>query len=311
MLLNVDSDSNAQRLDNFLVKMIKNIPKSRIYRMVRTGEVRINSKRVRAFSKVYQGDLVRVPRLRGMTIRNSRIESGQGDHIERLAHKNISILFEDECMLILDKPAGISVHGANEKTVGLLELMRTFRNDDCLKLCHRLDKDTSGLLIISKKRSFLLDMQKQLKNGVVSKKYLAICLLNSSSIEIPAEVCKPLFRTHDRDGNRVVTISKKGKYALTKLREIERLVHKDFGFISLIECMPVTGRTHQIRVHLSSLGLPILGDKKYCGQALDEVLPERMFLHAWKLSFQKSDLDKKLHYESPVPEAFKRVLNRI
>ena len=311
MLLNVDFDSNGQRLDNFLVKMIKNIPKSRIYRMVRTGEVRINSKRVKAFTKVYEGDLVRVPPLTGMTIRNLRIESEQDDNIERLANKNISIMFEDECMVILDKPAGISVHGVTEKSLGLLELMQTSRRDESLKLCHRLDKDTSGLLIISKKRSFLLHMQKQLKNGEVNKKYLAICLLDSNTTVIPKEVCKPLLRTYDRDGNRVVTVSKKGKYALTKLREIERFLHEDFGLISLVECIPATGRTHQIRVHLSSLNLPILGDKKYCQQVFEEALAERMFLHAWKLSFQKSGMDRKVQYESPVPGAFKRVLKRI
>ena len=311
MLLNVDSDSNGQRLDNFLVKMIKNIPKSRIYRMVRTGEVRINSKRVRVFTKVYQGDSVRVPPLSGMTIGNSLIESEQDDQIERLAQKNISILFEDKCMVILDKPCGISVHGVKEKRLGLLELMQTFRKDACLKLCHRLDKDTSGLLIISKKRSFLLHIQKQLKNGEVNKKYLAICLLGSNFTEIPSEVCKPLLRTYDRDGNRVVRISKKGKYALTKFREIERVLHQDFGLISLIECIPATGRTHQIRAHLSSLGLPILGDKKYCAQVLDETPAERMFLHAWKLSFRKSGMDRKVHYESPIPAAFKRVLKRV
>ena len=311
MLLNVDSDSSGQRLDNFLVKMVKNIPKSRIYRMVRTGEVRINSRRVRVFTKVYQGDLVRVPPLSGMTIGGSLVEPAQDNHIERLVNKNISIIFEDECMVILDKPSGISVHGVKEKRLGLLELMQTSRRDACLKLCHRLDKDTSGLLIVSKKRSFLLHIQKQLKNGEVNKKYLAICLLDSNSMEIPAEVCKPLLRTYDRDGNRIVTISKKGKYALTKLREVERVLHQDFGLIALIECIPMTGRTHQIRVHLSSLGLPILGDKKYCEQVLDKRYAERMYLHAWKLSFRKSGMDRKLHYESPVPVAFKRVLKRI
>ena len=311
MLLNVDSDSNGQRLDNFLVKMIKNIPKPRIYRMVRTGEVRINRRRVRVFTKVYQGDLVRVPPLSGMTIGGSRIEPAHDDYIKRLTNKNIFIVFEDESMVVLDKPSGISVHGVKEKRLGLLELMQTSRRDASLKLGHRLDKDTSGLLIISKKRSFLLNIQKQLKNGEVNKKYLAICLLNSDSTEIPAEVCKPLLRTYDCDGNRLVTISKKGKYALTKLREVERVLHKDFGLISLIECIPTTGRTHQIRVHLSSLGLPILGDKKYCEQVLDKALVERMFLHAWKLSFRKSGMDRKVHYESPLPEAFKKVLKRI
>ena len=311
MLLNVDSDSNGQRLDNFLVKMVKNIPKSRIYRMVRTGEVRVNSRRVRVFTKVYQGDSVRVPPLSGMTIGNSLLESEQEDYIERLAHKNISILFEDEFMVILDKPSGISVHGVKEKRLGLLELMQTFRKEAFLKLCHRLDKDTSGLLIISKKRSFLLHIQKQLKNGEVNKKYLAICLLGSKFNEIPSEVCKPLLRTYDRDGNRVVKISKKGKYALTKFREIERVLHRDFGLISLIECIPATGRTHQIRAHLSSLGLPILGDKKYCAQVLDETPAKRMFLHAWKLSFRKSGMDRKVHYESPIPAAFKSVLKSI
>ncbi len=311
MLLNVDSDSNGQRLDNFLVKMIKNIPKSRIYRMVRTGEVRINSRRVKAFTKVYQGDVVRVPPLSGITIGNSQIESGKDNYIEKLVQKNISIIFEDEYMVILDKPSGISVHGIKEKRLGLLELMQTFRRNACLKLCHRLDKDTSGLLIISKKRSFLLHVQKQLRNGEVNKKYLAICLLNSHSTEIPGEVCKPLLRTYDRDGNRVVTISRKGKYALTKLREIERVLHQEYGLISLVECIPTTGRTHQIRVHLSALGLPILGDKKYCEQVLDKTPAERMFLHAWKLSFRNSGLGRKVHYESPVPVAFKRVLNRV
>ncbi|MDA9689664.1 RluA family pseudouridine synthase [Betaproteobacteria bacterium] len=311
MLLNVDPDSNGQRLDNFLVKMIKNIPKSRIYRMVRTGEVRINSRRVKVFAKVYQGDSVRIPPLSGMTIGSSQVESTHDDHIERLAHKNISIVFEDECMIILDKPSGISVHGVKEKRLGLLELTQTVRRDTCLKLCHRLDKDTSGLLIVSKKRSFLLNLQKQLKNGEVNKRYLAICLLNSNSTEIPKEVCKPLLRTYDHDGNRLVTISKKGKYALTKLREIKRILHRDFGFISLIECIPTTGRTHQIRVHLSSLGVPILGDKKYGEQVLNKTRAERMFLHAWKLSFRKPGMDKKLRYESPIPVAFKKVLKSI
>ena len=311
MLLNVDSDSNGQRVDNFLVKMIKNIPKSRIYRMVRTGEVRVNSRRVRAFTKVYQGDVVRVPPLPGISIGSSQIEFGKDNYIERHGQKNISIIFEDEYMVILDKPSGISVHGIKEKRLGLLELMQTFRRNVFLKLCHRLDKDTSGLLIISKKRSFLLHVQKQLRNGEVNKKYLAICLLKSNSTEIPEEVCKPLLRTYDRDGNRVVTISKKGKYALTKFREIERVLHQELGLISLIECIPTTGRTHQIRVHLSALGLPILGDRKYCEQVLDKALAERMFLHAWKLSFRKPGVDRKVHYESPLPDAFKRVLKRV
>ena len=157
----------------------------------------------------------------------------------------------------------------------------------------------------------MLNIQKQLKNGEVNKKYLAICLLGSNFTEIPSEVCKPLLRTYDRDGNRVVKISKKGKYALTKFREIERVLHRDFGLISLIECIPATGRTHQIRAHLSSLGLPILGDMKYCEQVLNKTYAERMYLHAWKLSFRKSGMDRKLHYESPVPVAFKRVLKRI
>ena len=109
-------------------------------------------------------------------------------------------------------------------------------------------------------------------------------MLNSNFTKIPAEICKPLLRTYDRDGNRVVIVSKKGKYALTKLREVERVLHKDFGLISLIECIPATGRTHQIRVHLSSLGLPILGDKKYFEQVSDETFTERMYLHAWKYS---------------------------
>ena len=308
MLLNVDSDSNGQRLDNFLIKTVKNIPKSRIYRMVRKGEVRVNSKRVKPFTKIYQGDSVRVPPLSGLSFINPTTKLPTNFRLTQLVNENISVIFENDDIVILDKPAGISVHGVTKINTGLLELVRIFHENNNLKLCHRLDKDTSGLLIVSKKRSSLLNIQNQLKNGEVNKKYLAVCLIGSHSTEIPSEVCMPLLRTFDRHGNRLVKIDEHGKYALTKLRELIRVSHQTFGLISLIECIPITGRTHQIRVHLSSLGLPILGDKRYHGNFTNGITAERMFLHAWKLSFRNFGEARKSLYVSPMPAGFRRVL---
>ncbi len=305
MLLIVDLHSVGQRLDNFLLKNVRNVPKSRIYRMIRNGEVRVNSGRVKASYKLERGENVRVPPLRGLQIK-TKTDSLNARKVHSIM-QTVKIIENTTDFLLVNKPAGLAVHGGMAANPGLLEILRAFYKLPSLKLGHRLDKATSGLIVVAKSRSFLLDFQRQLREGRVRKKYLAICRKVTKTNIIPNKIEKHLLRSHDQAGNRFVRVDSSGRYALTKVNLIKCFNAPTFGSLYLFECDPITGRTHQIRVHLQSIGFPILGDGRYDLTLSNEVLlrSSRMFLHSWKLSFLDSYNGERVSFESEIPDNFK------
>jgi len=312
MLLIVDSESEGQRLDNFLVKKIRNIPKSRIYRMVRKGEVRLNSGRVKPCRKLTVGDKVRVPSLAGLEIKVKQAPEISASGLNKKLNE-ISIIADKPDFFVINKPINMAAHGVNGDNLGLVELTRRLYPSLNLQLVHRLDKATSGLIIVSKKRSSLVAFHNLLRNGEIKKKYLAVCVNNRKNISIPREVNKPLRRTLDKNGNRYVVVDNDGQFALTKIRLLKVEKESSLGHRYLLECIPITGRTHQLRAHLLSIGLPILGDKRYYEEQsssfLKQFSPSRLYLHAWKLRFRDPVNGTWEDFEAPVPDAFKKIFH--
>jgi 23S rRNA pseudouridine955/2504/2580 synthase len=270
--LEVDEASAGQRLDNFLLRHARGVPKSHIYRIVRSGEVRVNKGRANADYRIQIGDSVRLPPMR-IAERETPISAAPAREFEPV--------FEDDAMLIIDKPAGVAVHGGSGVSFGVIEQLRRARpHAKLLELAHRLDRETSGLLIIAKKRSALVRLHDQFREGVIAKRYLA--LVKGRWRNALQHVRAPLYKYLMPDGERRVKVDPQGKEA----HSIVRLVARWENF-SLVEVELKTGRTHQIRVHLAHLGFPIAGDDKYGDFGLNKELTRtglrRMFLHAAKL----------------------------
>ena len=243
--INITKDDAGQRIDNFILRKYKSLPRSKVYRILRRGEVRINSGRVSPSYKIKENDELRMP---PVMIRENT-ESPSLDQSERILD---FILYEDKEILIIDKPAGIAVHGGSGVKFGVIELIRAARSDqNNLELIHRIDRETSGCLMLSKKRSFLRFMHEQFRLGAIKKNYFA--LVNGFWRFGENKIDKPLMTHHRKNSERYVTCEASGKKALTKVKLINQ--YKD---CALIQCQPVTGRTHQIRVHFSALGYPIL-----------------------------------------------------
>jgi 23S rRNA pseudouridine955/2504/2580 synthase len=275
----ITEDNSDQRLDNFLITRLKGVPKSHIYRIVRKGEVRVNKGRVDVKYRLVAGDIVRIPPVRiAERSEESYVPQGLQEALQQ------GILFEDESFLIVNKPAGYPVHGGSGVSSGIIEGLRLIRPDaHFLELVHRLDKDTSGCLLIAKKRSALRKLHELFRDDQVQKTYLA--LLSGQWARKKLVVTAPLLKNVSKGGERIVVISQSGKAAETAFKRL-RL----FRNATLVEASPKTGRTHQIRVHAASLGHPIVGDERY---GLDEVNKffkskgyKRMFLHAETLKFQ-------------------------
>lgn len=278
----VDEESAGQRLDNFLLRHLKGVPKTHVYRIIRTGEVRINKGRVNADTRVQSGDMVRLPPVRVATVDvNAPVAPG----------REFPVLMEDEQMMAIDKPAGVAVHGGSGVSFGVIEQLRQARpGARMLELVHRLDRDTSGVLLIAKKRSALTRLQDQFRDRETGKTYMALVKgqwpSNKKVIDLPLQ--RYLIPNGVGEGERRVRIAAKddanAQRAITLVR-VSRLV----GDYSLLEVTIKTGRTHQIRVHLSSQGYPIVGDDKYGDFELNKRLAalgmKRMFLHAWRLQF--------------------------
>ena len=275
-LLRIDATSDGQRIDNFLLRELKGVPRSRVYRLLRRGEVRVNRGRVKAEYKLQSGDEVRVPPVR-------MAEEGEPPTVSKgLADQlTAAILYEDDGLLVVAKPAGLAVHGGSGVSFGLIEALRALRPEArFLELVHRLDRDTSGCLMVAKKRSALTTLHAALRDGGVDKRYLALALgewpRHRTRIEAPLE--KNILRS----GERMVRVSAQGKSALTEFRVVER-----FGIATLVEARPITGRTHQIRVHARHAGHPLVGDDKYGDRAVEAPLRElglkRLCLHAHQL----------------------------
>jgi 23S rRNA pseudouridine955/2504/2580 synthase len=286
----IDESAAGQRIDNYLLRVAKGVPKSHIYRILRGGEVRVNGRRVSQTYRLVVGDDVRIPPLR---------IAEPSMPLPAPAGKPFPVVFEDEFFLVVDKPAGRAVHGGSGVDFGVIEQLRAQRPElKMLELAHRLDRETSGLLIVAKKRSALTALHDMLRDGHVGKRYFALV---AGQWPNPLQhVRAPLLKYLTAEGERRVRVSELGKQAHSIVRLFKRWRH-----FSLLDVELKTGRTHQIRVHLSHLGFPIAGDDKYGDFALNRMLMgeglRRMFLHSAKLTFDHPVKGGSLVFEAPLP----------
>ncbi len=289
-ILEVGEESETQRLDNFLLRHLKGVPKSHVYRVVRSGEVRVNSGRVKPDYRVRIGDKVRVPPI--------RVAAGAAKAPAKPF--GLSIVHEDTSLLVIDKPSGVAVHGGSGVSHGVIELLRAARPEaKLLELAHRLDRDTSGLLIVAKKRGALVELHRMLREGEIEKIYVAV--VKGVPVEKHFDIKDALHKYVNAKGERRVAVKEGGLSAVTRIK----LLEKGNG-ISLLQLRLMTGRTHQIRVHLAHAGLPVLGDDKYgdfeFNRALARQGVKRLFLHARRLAFKHPVDDKRVVLESPLPD---------
>lgn len=296
----VGAGNAGQRLDNFLLGELKGAPKSLVYRILRKGEVRVNKGRAKPETRLSEGDVVRIPPVR---LGEQPERPAVGDWLKQLLAS--AVLHEDRHLLVLDKPAGVAVHAGSGVSVGVIEGLRAMRPDEPgLELAHRLDRETSGVLVLAKDRPTLLQLHEALRGDAVHKSYLA--LVRGSWPERLREVSAPLAKNSLRGGERMVEVDDEGKDAVTKFRVMER-----FAQATLVEAQPVTGRTHQIRVHALHAGHPIAGDDKYGDAEFDRGLKgrglSRLFLHAARIELPRSG-QKPLTVEAPLPAELVKVL---
>jgi 23S rRNA pseudouridine955/2504/2580 synthase len=292
--LEVGEEAAAQRIDNFLLRRLKGVPKSHVYRVLRSGEVRVNSGRVKPDYRLRLGDRVRVPPVR-VAAPNAKAPPKPAE---------FPIVFEDPALLVIDKPAGVAVHGGSGVSFGVIESLRAARPEaKMLELAHRLDRDTSGLLMVAKKRSALVELHRMLRDGEVEKVYVAI--VKGVPAKKQFEIRESLHKHLTAGGERRVSVREAGLAALTKVRLLEK--SREF---SLLEVRLMTGRTHQIRVHLAHAGHPVLGDDKYGDFELNRALArqgvKRLMLHAHRLSFKHPADPKPIRLESPLPDEMQR-----
>ena len=299
--IRIDAEHAGQRIDNFLRRELPGLPKGRLYRILRRGEVRVNGGRVRAEYKLVEGDEVRVPPAR---IRAPGAPPDAG-RAERLAGR---ILFEDRRLLVIDKPAGLAVHGGSGIDHGVIELLRAARPElGDLALVHRIDRETSGCLVLAKRRSVLRELHARFRDGEVEKNYLALAAGDWQLGEQRLDA--PLLVTHRQGGERHVVVSDGGKPAATRVS-----LSRSFGRYSLLLCRPETGRTHQVRVHLAHAGFPIAGDERYGDAEVNRDAAAlglgRLFLHAQSIAFPE-DSGNELHFTAPLADDLDAVLQRL
>jgi 23S rRNA pseudouridine955/2504/2580 synthase len=302
-LVIVTADEAGQRIDNFLARYLKGVPKSHIYRVIRRGEVRVNSGRIRAQYKVKAGDSVRIPPVR---VAESGGAAGKTGPLRSLAP---CILFENERCLVINKPAGMAVHGGSGLSYGVIEALRAERSaDSYLELAHRLDRDTSGCLLIAKRRSFLRSVHEQLREGRVRKLYLALVAGHWSGGRQKVDV--PLRKNQLAGGERMVRVDPEGKQAVSVFSPVSR-----YPDATLVEVELLTGRTHQIRVHAAHIGHPLGGDEKYgrreFNRAMRELGLRRMFLHAHMLEFTDPASGEVINVSAPLDASLRAVLDRL
>lgn len=294
----IHAEEAGQRLDNYLMRILKGVPKSHIYRIIRGGEVRVNKKRAAASTRLAAGDQVRIPPVR--TAADKAVFVG----LKLEQRLKDSILFEDDTLLVINKPAGIAVHGGSGLSLGVIEALRKTRPDLAyLELVHRLDRDTSGCLLLAKKRSMLRAIQALLEARAVSKTYWAL-LAHPWSGEKIQMVDAPLEKNKLKSGERIVTVNQEGKASQTRFKLLE-----NYSCACWVEAMPKTGRTHQIRVHSAHLNHPIVGDEKY-GEVLAtgdvELDQSRLYLHARAIQFNLNGI--KHVFEANLDERFASTL---
>lgn len=300
----VGERGEGQRLDNFLARVLPDVPRSLVFRVIRKGEVRVNGKRAKPESRLQASDIVRVPPIRvGAAAPPKRAPGGM------VAEVNAAIIHEDPRLLVIDKPAGVAVHGGSGVSFGVIEALRSARPDETLELAHRLDRETSGLLLVARKPAVLRTLHALLREGQVEKKYLALVKgkweLGKKRIDVP-------LRTDIRvGGERTVKAHASGKEAASVFRPVQFFGKK----ATLVEVALETGRTHQIRVHAAHAGYPLAGDEKYGDAEFNERMAAlgltRMFLHAHQLSFVWPDTGVEFSVSAPLPAELKSVLDSL
>lgn len=304
----ISADHAGQRIDNYLMCQLKGVPKSLVYRIVRKGEVRVNKGRIKPEYRLKEGDMVRIPPVR----QAEKKEPGKASD-KVLQQIESRIIFEDKRILVINKPSGLAVHGGSGLSFGLIEALRELRpNDKSLELVHRLDRDTSGCLIIAKKRSALRRLHEQLREGSMDKRYMA--LLKGKWKGTSKWVDAPLLKNVIKSGERLVFVDPKGKDARTQFSP-----YSVGDEASLMSVKLDTGRTHQIRVHAQHLGYPIAGDNKYGDDEFNRQMKskglKRLFLHAFSLKFYLPDVetgkDVPIYVEAPLDEALVNILNKL
>ena len=342
----VDEDSDGQRLDNFLIRQLKGVPKTHVYRIIRSGEVRVNKGRASADTRIQTGDVVRLPPVRvsermadkalemeklALTYKEASQVGNQAGNKETgrtSALKNFPVLLEDEHLLAIDKPAGVAVHGGSGISFGVIEQLRMARQSSgakakFLELVHRLDRETSGILLVAKKRSALTHLQNQFRERETGKTYLALVVgawpANKKVLDKPLQ--KYLLVTKDgSEGERRVKVTTKddpdGMKSITLVK-----IRQSFAGFTLLEVTIKTGRTHQIRVHLASEGFPIAGDDKYGDFELNKALQKpsagqtvalkRMFLHAWRLQLTHPATTERVELKAELPPELQNFVNSL
>jgi 23S rRNA pseudouridine955/2504/2580 synthase len=308
-MLTIDEASDGQRIDNFLLKVLKGVPKSHVYRILRSGEVRVNKKRIDADFRLSLEDVVRVPPIRIAEIQAKAAQSAVATKFDG------AIIYEDEAMLVINKPSGFAVHGGSGVSRGVIEQLRMERPQaKFLELVHRLDRDTSGVLMLAKKRTALVALHEAIRSNHMDKRY--VMMVRGQWTEKKKHVTLDLQKYVTASGERrvnVVTDPSKDKHNESQVSETIFYLTKQFGEFSLLEAKLITGRTHQLRVQLAHLGFPILGDDKYGDFDLNKALVKkglkRMFLHSAETNIRHPVTGEKLKLSAPLPDELKKFIN--
>ena len=296
--IEVKAEEDGQRLDNYLIRILKGVPKSHVYRIIRAAEVRVNKKRPKPDMRIHEGDMVRIPPVRVSPEKEVFVGANLTEQLEK------SILYEDNQMLVVNKPSGIAVHGGSGLSFGLIEGFRKLRSDlSYLELVHRLDKETSGCILLAKKRSFLRSVQALFESRTIKKTYWALVAgpwVGKGSVLVDV----PLVKNTLKSGERFVRTHEEGKSSQTTFTLLE-----NYSNACWVEALPHTGRTHQIRVHSAYLGHPILGDDKYGHHVesfLAPALKKRLYLHAAAIQFNLNGHD--YFFEASLDNTFEEAI---
>ncbi|MET4678099.1 RluA family pseudouridine synthase [Luteibacter sp. ME-Dv--P-043b] len=299
-IVEIGPERDGQRVDNALLTLLKGVPRSLVYRILRTGQVRINGKRAKPETRLAAGDMLRIPPVRVAERDETVAPSGM---VRAVAD---SVIFEDKHFLVIDKPVGIAAHGGSGVSHGAIELLRAARPTEHLELVHRLDRDTSGVLVLARSRPGLTGLQALIRENEVTKQYL--CLMTGTPRKAKFDVNAPLLKSVMHGGERLVRVDDGGKPSLTFFQEMEQ-----YPGARLMQATLGTGRTHQIRVHAQYVGHPLAGDPKYGDEEANKRLRakglKRMFLHAARMSFDLGG--KNYDFSSPLPDDLKVFLNNL
>lgn len=311
----IDEASEGQRIDNFLAKVLKGVPKSHIYRILRSGEVRVNKGRIDASYKLLIGDIVRVPPIRIAANDKELLENQTNQPAKSVLES--TIIFEDDALLIIDKPAGFAVHGGSGVSRGVIEQLRMERpKAKFLELVHRLDRETSGVLMLAKKRAALVALHEMIRNNQTDKRYLMLVAgeWTEKKKRVAMDLQKYVLPNGERRVN-VVTDKSKDKYDQAQHSETIFYLKQAFAGFTLLEAQLITGRTHQLRVQLAHLGFPIVGDDKYGDFANNKALQKkglkRMFLHSAETNLRHPVSAEKLKLIAPLPQELQKFMNTL